>query len=276
MPSSQLLEPRRPGPLLDSGADTWKELRKFTTARIALGRAGGSCRTETLLDLRLAHARARDAVLNPFHAKALVEALRAAGYETFDLATAADNRQQYLLRPDLGRRLSELSRRTLIEQRAAWGKRDLALIVSDGLSALAAEMQIVETIKSLLPRLKETGWTSYPILVAPFGRVKLQDEIGEILGARHTLMLLGERPGLASPDSLGAYFTYAPRAGKTDADRNCVSNIRPEGLPPMEAGRKLALLLDESARLGLSGVALKDTVTLSAPQEKKSLEQKAA
>jgi ethanolamine ammonia-lyase small subunit len=145
-----------------------------------------------------------------------------------------------------------------MESRASWGQRDLAVIVSDGLSAQAAERQAAPTLAALLPVLRQAGWTVYPVFVVSFGRVKLQDEIGELLGARQTLMLLGERPGLGSPDSLGAYFTFGPRADRTDADRNCVSNIRPEGLPPEEAGQKLARLLLESARLGVSGVSLKD------------------
>ncbi len=119
----------------------------------------------------------------------------------------------------------------------------------------------METVARLAEHLKAAGWTLYPILLAPFGRVKLQDEVGELLGARHALMLLGERPGLGMPDSLGAYLTHHPRGECTDADRNCVSNIRPEGLPPAAAARKLAHLLIESARLGVSGVALKDTET---------------
>jgi ethanolamine ammonia-lyase small subunit len=258
MTSSTLNSRSRQASLTEPGRDTWQGLSRFTSARIALGRAGGSCRTETLLDLRLAHARARDAVLNPFHARELAAALQSAGLETFSLSTAAASRQEYLIRPDLGRRLSEDSRQALVEKRAEWGQRDLAVIISDGLSALATEKQALPTALAVLAQLKEAGWSCYPVLVAPFGRVKLQDEVGELLGARHTLMLLGERPGLASPDSLGAYFTFEPRPGKTDADRNCISNIRPEGLPPAEAARKLAFLLNESARLRLSGVGLKD------------------
>jgi len=145
-----------------------------------------------------------------------------------------------------------------LESRPSWGQRDLAVIVSDGLSAQAAERPAAPTLAALLPVLRQAGWKVYPVFVGPFGRVKLQDEIGELLGTRQTLMLLGERPGLGSPDSLGAYFTFDPRTGRTDADRNCVSNIRPEGLPPEEAGQKLARLLQESARLGVSGVAFKD------------------
>jgi ethanolamine ammonia-lyase small subunit len=247
-----------PNRLPRDGRDIWHDLSRYTSARIALGRAGGSCRTETLLELRAAHARARDAVLKPFEVESLEANLQRAGIQTFRLTSLTDNRHGFLVRPDLARQLSEDSRRALLESRPSWGQRDLAVIVSDGLSAQAAERQAAPTLAALLPALREAGWTVYPIFVVPFGRVKLQDEIGELLSARQTLMLLGERPGLGSPDSLGAYFTFDPRAHRTDADRNCVSNIRPEGLPPEEAGQKLARLLLESARLGISGVAFKD------------------
>ena len=241
-----------------SARDSWSALSKFTSARIALGRSGGSWRTETLLDFRLSHARARDAVLKTFQYQAVEKELRHASIETFRLATDAADRRVFLQRPDLGRRLSPASRQRLQANSLRWGKRDLAVLVSDGLSALAAETQAVPTVVSLLPILRGAGWTVFPIFIVPFARVKLQDEVGGLLRARHSLMLLGERPGLGSPDSLGAYFTFNPGADKTDAERNCVSNIRPEGLPPPEAAEKLARLLLASAQLQISGVALKD------------------
>ena len=242
-----------------STADSWGALAQFTSARIALGRAGGSARTATLLDFRLSHARARDAVQMEFHVDPLCAALGRAGIETVRVETAAADRRTFLVRPDLGRRLAPESRAALVTRRSQLGRRDLAIIVSDGLSALAAERQVGPVLTHLVPLLRAAGWSLYPIFVAPFARVKLQDELGELLGARHTLMLLGERPGLGSPDSLGAYFTFTPRAACTDADRNCVSNIRPEGYSPKAAAQKLAQLLCESARRGISGVALKDT-----------------
>lgn len=245
--------------------DPWLNLRRFTSARIALGRTGGSQVTGAVLDFRLSHARARDAVQSVFDPGALELSLREKGLETFGLSTAAGDRRTYLLRPDLGRRLSHEARQTLMSQTTGWGRRDLAIIISDGLAAQAAERHAAATVVPLVGALTAAGWTIYPILVVPYGRVKLQDEIGEVLGARHTLMLLGERPGLGTPDSLGAYFTHMPRAECTDADRNCVSNIRPEGLAPADAADKLARLLHESARLGLSGVALKDTHLPPAP-----------
>lgn len=195
----------------------------------------------------------------PFDVDGLAGRLAAGGFETGAVTTAVADKKTYLVRPDLGRRLSEESRIVLKEKATEWGRRDLAIIVSDGLAAQAAERHAVETVTLLAGLLAAAGWTLFPILFAPYGRVKLQDEVGELLGARHALMLLGERPGLGMPDSLGAYLTHRPNAACTDADRNCVSNIRPEGLPPALAARKLAHLLIESARLGVSGVALKDT-----------------
>jgi len=237
--------------------DPWAALSRFTAARIALGRAGGSVRTETLLDFRLAHARARDAVALPFDAAALSQALGALGIDTCSLATQATDRASFLLNPDLGRRLQSDSLAQLVASRAEWGQRDLCIVVSDGLSALAANRQIVPLLAALIPRLVSEGVSLFPIFVVPFARVKIADELGETLSARHSLILLGERPGLSSPDSLGAYLTFQPRAACSDADRNCVSNIRPEGLPPARAADSLLRLLSESARLGLSGVSLK-------------------
>ncbi len=237
--------------------DPWLALSRFTAARIALGRAGGSVRTDTLLDFRLAHARAKDAVELSFDAQALAGQLRAAEIETFRLETQALDRRSFLLRPDLGRSLQAASRARLDAQRLLWGARDLCIIVSDGLSALAAERQVPPLLSALVPMLLAQGVTLYPIFLAPFARVKLADEVGEALGARHSLILLGERPGLSAPDSLGAYLTYQPRLACTDADRNCVSNIRAEGLPCADAARGIAELLSESVRLGTSGVTLK-------------------
>ncbi len=237
--------------------DPWLSLDRFTAARIALGRAGGSVRTETLLDFRLAHARAKDAVDLSFDVESLVAALSANGVVTARLETEVADRRTYLLRPDQGRRLAAHSRAELTARAIGWGRRDLCIVVSDGLSALAAERQVPALLAALMPALDQHGVSVYPVLIAPFARVKLADEVGELLGARHALILLGERPGLSSPDSLGAYLTYRPRAACTDADRNCVSNIRPEGLPWDEAACTLLELLSESARLGVSGVALK-------------------
>lgn len=243
-----------------SRPDSWAALKQFTRARIALGRAGGSWRTETLLDFRLALAQARDAVCRPFDPDSVERQLHELGYETARLSTAAQSRSVFLKRPDLGRQLSEVSWQLVSQNSAAWSGRNLAVIVSDGLSALAAETQAAPTLSKLLPLLTQVGWTFCPIFIVPYARVKLQDEIGALLKTRHALALLGERPGLGSPDSLGAYFTYEPRPEKTDADRNCVSNIRPQGLPPEEAAKKLAQLLLRSEEQRCSGIRLKDAL----------------
>lgn len=256
VPSSDPLSP----PAAPAVGDPWGHLRRFTSARIALGRTGGSQRTETVLDFRLAHARARDAVLSPFDSSALDAELTAAGLPTLTLTTGVIDRRAYLLRPDLGRRLDAASRETLAALAAAptHVPPDLVIIVSDGLAAQAAARHAAATVIPLAAALRAAGWRLGPVVVVPLARVKLQDEIGAAFGARYSLMLLGERPGLGTPDSLGAYFTAGPGPDRTDADRNCVSNIRPEGLAPAQAAAKLACLLLESARTGRSGVALKD------------------
>jgi ethanolamine ammonia-lyase small subunit len=241
------------------GRDPWAALQRHTAARIALGRSGASQRTVSVLGFRLAHARARDAVHASLDFAALARQFAQNGLAAGHLATAVSGKAAYLARPDLGRRLDDASRERLRDLAARWGRRDLALVISDGLAAQAVAGHAVETVTRLIATLGAEGWTVYPLLLVPFGRVKLQDEIGFLLGARHSLMLLGERPGLGAPDSLGAYFTYQPRPERTDADRNCISNIRPAGLPPAAAADKLARLLIESARRGIGGVALKDS-----------------
>jgi len=238
--------------------DPWHSLRAHTAARIALGRSGGSLPTRAQLDFRLAHARARDAVLAEFDAEALGAALAAPGEAVIVVESAARDRAAYLQRPDLGRRLADESVALLTAHAAAAPCCELAIIVSDGLSTLAANTQARPLLAALRPLLAADGWTLAPLVVAKHARVALQDEIGEILRAQFSLILLGERPGLGSADSLGAYFTHAPSPGRTDADRNCLSNIRPGGLSSGDAARKLHALLTQARRLRLSGVALKD------------------
>lgn len=239
--------------------DPWDALRRMTAARIALGRAGGSLPTREWLDFKAAHAAARDAVHFEFDAEALAGQLRVLSRDVIVVDTAAVDRRTYLERPDLGRQLSDRSRAALSAQRPA-KPHDLAIIVSDGLSAIAAQRHAAPLLEELVPRLREEteSWSLAPIVVARFGRVALQDEIGELLGAGMALILLGERPGLGSPDSLGAYLIHHPRIGNTDANRNCVSNIRPDGLSYMAAADTLAYLLGEARRRKISGVQLKD------------------
>lgn len=238
--------------------DPWQPLRKLTAARIALGRSGGSLPTTAQLDFRLAHARARDAVLSPFDTEALAARLHPLGEPVLVAESAAASRAEFLQRPDLGRQLAADSRAALTAATTGQARADLVIIVSDGLSTLAANSQSVPLLAEFLPLLRAGDWRLAPIVVVRHARVALQDEIGEIFRAQISLMLLGERPGLGNADSLGAYFTHAPAVGKTDADRNCISNIRPGGLSSEEAAFKLHHLLAASRRLGLSGVALKD------------------
>ena len=235
--------------------DPWRDFRSMTAARIALGRCGSSLPTREVLDFGLAHARARDAVTQSVDVDALRHSLEAVA-PTIPLQTRVSNRDEYLRRPDLGRQLSEASRTTLEEIRSD-GPFDLSVIVSDGLSAQAMQ-HLPAVLTDLYSALSSSGWTLTPILIVPFARVAVQDEIGFRLRTPLTLIVLGERPGLGSPDSLGAYFVHTPEPGKSDADRNCVSNIRPDGLTPAAAAATLIHLLTIARDRKLSGVALKD------------------
>jgi len=247
--------------------DLSKRLRELTPARVGLGRMGVSMETHELLDFQRCHAQARDAVHAHLEAAALAADLRKlTGGEVLQLHSLAMDRAMYLQRPDLGRKLDEKSRELLTTKRRAGGA-ELALIVADGLSALAVERHAAAVIAELLPLLggslkgeRGTGWTLAPVCVVEQGRVAIGDEIGEALGAQVAVVLIGERPGLSSPDSLGAYITWNPRLGRTDAERNCISNIRPEGLNYADAAAQLAFILAEARRLRLSGVALKRQV----------------
>ena len=238
--------------------DRWNKLRSTTSARIALGRAGGSLPTQEWLEFKAAHAAARDAVHNEFHAEQLASEVAALGLETVIVDSAAPDRLIYLQRPDLGRRLDEPSQKKLEELASSQPACELAIIVSDGLSALAVHRQATPLLAKLVPTLLNDGWRLTPIVIARFGRVGLQDQIGQLLGTQLALTLIGERPGLGSPDSLGAYLVYAPKSGNTDANRNCVSNIRPEGLPWGEAAETIRYLLNAARTKRLSGVQLKD------------------
>lgn len=244
-------------------ADPWNDFRSVTSARIALGRCGGSVPTRELLDFGAAHARARDAVTSPFDPSGLTARLNSAGLPTVLLLSAASSRDEYLRRPDLGRRLSDESR-LLLQQSKTGSSWDLCLIVADGLSSRATS-HTADVLVPLHSALIAAGWRIPPVSVVTFGRVAIQDEIGSILGATISLILLGERPGLGAPDSLGAYFVYGPQQGRTDADRNCVSNIRPDGLPPAAAVVTLLYLLNAARHRKLSGTGLKDERVLNEP-----------
>ncbi|MRX10419.1 ethanolamine ammonia-lyase subunit EutC [Pseudoduganella sp. FT25W] len=292
----------------------WAELRRLTAARIALGRSGVSQPTAPQLEFQLAHARARDAVHLALDVAALGEALSvASGLPCVSLHSAAPDRHTYLQRPDLGRQLNAASRDTLastatatatatappaasaaagatattVEPRSTTpaasagasgaARYDLALVVADGLSALAIEQNAAPFIRALMARLSEEQWRLAPIAIVQQGRVAIGDDIAHLLHAQAVVVLIGERPGLSSPDSMGLYLTWAPRPGLTDASRNCISNVRPEGLTWEAAAFKLHYLLSESRRRQLSGVALKDetaseSANLEAPRRNFLLE----
>lgn len=235
----------------------WAALRRYTAARIGLGRAGASLPTAAHLAFQQAHAEARDAVHAPLDAEALLAGLRALGEAPLPVHSRAPDRATYLQRPDLGRRLADASAARL--EALCAPAADLAFVLADGLSALALQRQALPLFTALRERLRaEGGWTWAPPVVATQARVALGDEAGALLNARCVVVLIGERPGLSAPDSLGVYFSWAPRVGLVDAQRNCISNVRPEGLAPAVAAAKLHALLREARTRQLSGVELKD------------------
>jgi ethanolamine ammonia-lyase small subunit len=242
--------------------DPWTELRRLTPARIALGRAGPGLPTREVLAFALDHARARDAVHLPFDAEAVGAQIEALGLATLSVASAAPDRATYLRRPDLGRRLSPESRAGLDAVGAPGA--DIAIVVADGLSSAAVHAHAAPLIAALAPRCSEAGLSLAPVVLAHQARVALGDEIGAALGARIVVLLVGERPGLSSPDSLGAYLTLGPRVGRSDAERNCVSNIRPAGLAYEAAAFRIGWLVRAALKLGATGVALKDDSGLEA------------
>lgn len=237
----------------------WLELRRLTPARIALGRTGTSIPTHAQLDFQYAHAQARDAVHLPFDHSSLGAQLAERDRECLLLHSAATDRNTYLQRPDLGRKLSDASAQTLRDYATAHpGGVDLVIVVADGLSALAVHRHTLPFLARVEEQMACDSWTVAPVVLVEQGRVAVADEIGELLGAKMTVILIGERPGLSSPDSLGLYFTYNPKVGLTDAYRNCISNVRLEGLSYGMAAHRLLYLMREACRRQLSGVNLKD------------------
>lgn len=237
----------------------WLELRRLTPARIALGRTGTSLPTGAQLDFQYAHAQARDAVHLPFDHAGLNTQLAERGRDSLLLHSAATDRHSYLQRPDLGRKLSDASAQTLREYAQNHpGGVDLAVVVADGLSALAVHRHTLPFLARMEEQTQAEGWSLSPVILVEQGRVAVADEIGELLGAKMVVILIGERPGLSSPDSLGLYFTYNPKVGLTDAYRNCISNVRLEGLSYGMAAHRLLYLMREACRRQLSGVNLKD------------------
>jgi ethanolamine ammonia-lyase small subunit len=241
------------------------DLRSLTPARVALGRSGASVPTRALLDFTLDHARARDAVHAAFDAPRLVADLRALGLVVTEARSRAVERRDYLRRPDLGRQLDAGSVEALT--RSASGPCPLAVVIGDGLSAAAVHAHAAALMTRLMRLLAADDDVAIGHVVVASGvRVALGDEIGAILGARMVLTLIGERPGLSAPDSLGAYLTFAPKPGRTDAERNCVSNIHKAGLSYDEAAFKIAWLVREGLAREVTGVALKDESADRAPR----------
>ena len=245
-------------------ADPWTRLRRHTSARIALGRSGSSLPTDEVLRFALDHALARDAVHAELDVKRLQSDLAAVAGDVaiLTVATRVTDRTTYLQRPDLGRVLDDASR-----DRLAQGAKpaDVSIVAADGLSPAATQTHGPALCKLLIEGLRDARLSLAPLVIARFARVALQDDIGAALSARCGVILIGERPGLGTPDSLGAYLVFNPRVGNTDADRNCVSSIRPAGLPLAAAAHTLHYLITESLRRQLSGINLKDDRLASLP-----------
>jgi ethanolamine ammonia-lyase small subunit len=246
--------PSRRGEILVT--DPWAGLKKFTAARIALGRTGTAEPLHAMLQFRLAHAHARDAVYATLEQQALLDALQHLQQPCFVLHSEAANRHEYLQYPHRGRQLNASS----VEQLKAFNSTgyDICIAMADGLSATAINTHAIPVLKKVLPLIDKAGLSLAPVCLAEQGRVAIGDEIGWLLKAKLVVILIGERPGLSSPDSLGAYLTFRPQPGLTDESRNCISNIRPEGLHYDLAAQKLFFLIRESLRLQISGVGLKD------------------
>jgi len=238
--------------------DPWSSLKAFTTARIALGRTGTAIPLKEVLSFRLAHAHARDAVYSQLDTQSLHEALQPYHHDILHLHSSATDRQEYLQRPDKGRQLDPNSIEQISNIADDARKKDVAIIIADGLSATAMNLHTPPLLSILLPMLKNAGITTAPFCLVKQGRVAIGDQIGALLQTKMTVVLIGERPGLSAADSMGAYITFNPKIGNTDEARNCISNIRREGLQYTTAAGKICYLLQEATRLQSSGVSLKD------------------
>lgn len=233
----------------------WADLRRLTAARIGLKRSGASLSTAPLLQFALAHAQARDAVHEALDEDKLAADLGALDLPVLKVASAVESRQQYLMRPDLGRQLAADADAVLAPHS---GPYNVAFVVADGLSARAVQAHAVPVLREILPVLRKEDWRIAPLVIARHGRVAIGDEIAARVKADAVVVLIGERPGLSSPDSMGAYLTWQPHAATTDADRNCISNIRPEGIGYGDAAFKVVAILRAMKTRRLSGVMLKD------------------
>lgn len=235
--------------------NAWADLRKLTAARIGLARSGASLSTAPLLQFALAHAQARDAVHEALNEDRLAANLGALDLPVLKVASAITDRAQYLMRPDLGRQLGDGADAVLAPH---GGSYDVTLIVADGLSARAVQAHAAPVLCDVLAALHREDWRVAPLVIARHGRVAIGDAIAARLGASAVVVLIGERPGLSSPDSMGAYLTWQPQPATTDADRNCISNIRPDGIGYADAAFKIVALLQAMRTRRLSGVLLKD------------------
>jgi len=235
--------------------DSWESLKEFTAARIALGRAGDSIPMRQSLEFKLAHAHARDAVYSTLDTEKLTEDLRVLDIPVLKLHSQATTRQIYLQRPDLGRLPDETSDQIV---KAHLIPSDISIILADGLSANAINNGAFSLLEALIPLIKGMNYKLAPVCLAEQARVAIADPIAHGLQSRLSIILIGERPGLSSADSIGAYLTYSPKPGLTDESRNCVSNIRQDGLSFKLAAEKIFYLVQESFKRKLSGVDLKD------------------
>ena len=238
---------------ISANENVWAALRRHTAARIGLARSGASLSTGPLLEFQLAHARARDAVQAPLDAGRLAADLAGLSLPVLSIVSAIEHKQQYLMRPDLGRQLAPGAAATLAPHA---GEYDVVFVVSDGLSARAVQTHAQQVLAATVPLLQ--NWRIAPLVIVRYGRVAIGDAVAAALHADCAVVLIGERPGLSAPDSMGAYLTWQPGAQTTDADRNCISNIRPDGIGYADAAFKLANLLAAMRARRLSGVRLKD------------------
>jgi ethanolamine ammonia-lyase small subunit len=239
----------------DLTRDAWTDLRRLTAARIGLARSGASLSTAPLLQLALAHAQARDAVHETLDAAKLADDLALLELPVLQVGSAVTDRQQYLMRPDLGRRLADGAAAALATHA---GAHDVAFVIADGLSARAVQAHATPVLREIATTLHRDKWRIAPLVIARHGRVALGDAVATHLNADAVVMLIGERPGLSSPDSMGAYLTWRPHGGTTDAERNCISNIRPQGVGYADAAFKIVALLKAMRARQISGVMLKD------------------
>jgi len=233
--------------------DFWESLKALTHARIALGRAGNALPTAEWLMFKMAHSQARDSVWCELDPALLKEQLKIPKSQWIEVQSQCQTKQEFLLRPDLGRKLGTEFQEALPKNESI----DCVLILADGLAAQALHRHAQCFTDKFLELLAQKGFKSGPVVLARYARVALGDAIGEHLRARSVLVLIGERPGLGSSESLSIYFTYQPQVGKTDAQRNCISNIQDRGIPPEHAAEMAVLLLEQALKKQLSGVDLK-------------------